>query len=524
MKNDKDDEDPTRIYVAILVGSVVVSALLRLVPTSSRATASAVVGIAFVVGACANGTIQLAVALLLALLNYGFTPRSMRRAGAFALAFGHLGILRVLEEPQGATNAALLVLVLRLASLGDVEEGPRSATELIQYACCYHGLFTAPWYTYAEWSEAMRAPQPLPTAGVLGRATLKALGAVLLYLSVKNLFPYEHALDVKEWEFWSYTAWARFSFFYISSFQFRWRFYVCWLVMRISALLIGFASTSNVDLVATELCTSPSGYIAGWNMSVQAWLKAHVYRPLPRRTPRVARQLAVFLVSSFWHGVQPGYYLCFAGMLVMVNVEALVRSELLPLLPPWATRGALGALLAFTCHIWTMSCFCFTGLAFNLLQFTDILSAWHSFSYYGVWLTAVPGVFLLCLRVSGLSSFMHSPPLAVPVPQPLPAGRMPANEGEREEEEGTSAAVIKRRGKSPSASKRPKATPRVSKSPRRLQTTHLHLNTGGAPSPEAAISPSRRNPEIPSPRRNPEPSPRRPPPPSAGRRPRAGAR
>ena len=505
MKNDKDDEDPTRIYVAILVGSVVVSALLRLVPTSSRATASAVVGIAFVVGACANGAIQLAVALLLALLNYGFTPRSMRRAGAFALAFGHLGILRVLEEPQGATNAALLVLVLRLASLGDVEEGPRSATELIQYACCYHGLFTAPWYTYAEWSEAMRAPQPLPTAGVLGRATLKALGAVLLYLSVKNQFPYEHAFDVKEWEKCGYTAWARFSFFYISSFQFRWRFYVCWLVMRISALLIGFASTSNVDLVATELCTSPSGYIAGWNMSVQAWLKAHVYRPLPRSTPRVARQLAVFLASSFWHGVQPGYYLCFAGMLVMVNVEALARSELLPLLPPWATRGALGALLAFTCHVWTMSCFCFTGIAFNLLQFTDILSAWHSFSYYGVWLTAVPGVFLLCLRVSGLHPMANLRYLNVP--QPLPA--MPANEGEREEEEeGASAAVVKRRGKSPSASKRPKATPRVSESPRRLQTTHLHLNTGGAPSPEAAISPSRRNPEMPSPRRNPEPSPR----------------
>jgi hypothetical protein len=27
-------------------------------------------------------------------------------------------------------------------------------------------------------------------------------------------------------------------------------------------------------------------------MSVQAWLKAHVYRPLPRSTPRVARQLS----------------------------------------------------------------------------------------------------------------------------------------------------------------------------------------------------------------------------------------
>ena len=151
-------------------------------------------------------------------------------------------------------------------------------------------------------------------------------------------------------------------------------------------------SLRAVDIRATELCTTPSGYIAGWNTSVQSWLKVYVYRPLPKGTPRAARQLIVFLVSAFWHGIHPGYYLCFAGMFAMVNVEQLARAAFAPLLPPWVTHGVGGVLLAFACHVWTMACFCFTGIAFNKLSWGGVLDAWASFHYYGVWLTAVPAV------------------------------------------------------------------------------------------------------------------------------------
>lgn len=147
-----------------------------------------------------------------------------------------------------------------------------------------------------------------------------------------------------------------------------------------------------VDIRETELCTTPSGYIAGWNTSVQSWLKVYVYRPLPRGTPRAARQLVVFLVSAFWHGIHPGYYLCFAGMFAMVNVEQLARAAFTPLLPHFVTHGRAGALLALVCHLWTMACFCFTGIAFNKLSWGGVLDAWASFHYYGVWLTVVPGV------------------------------------------------------------------------------------------------------------------------------------
>ena len=56
-------------------------------------------------------------------------------------------------------------------------------------------------------------------------------------------------------------------------FQFRWRFYTAWTVIEVAGLLAGFALPTNVDVCGCELSTSPSGLIAGWNTSVQGWLK-----------------------------------------------------------------------------------------------------------------------------------------------------------------------------------------------------------------------------------------------------------
>ena len=182
-----------------------------------------------------------------------------------------------------------------------------------------------------------------------------------------------------------------------------------------------------VDIAACELATTPSGYIAGWNTSVQAWLKTYVYRSLPRTTPRLVRQLAVFIVSSYWHGLHPGFYLCFAGMFVMVNVEALVSLAAAPFVPGWATRGLAGRALSFTCHMWTMWCFCFTGIAFNIKGWDQVLEGWASFGYYGIWLAAAPAaasVLMLAIRAlsrNGRPTAPAAAPAADPPLQPPPA-------------------------------------------------------------------------------------------------------
>lgn len=421
-------------FVAILLGSVVVSALLRLCPVRFRADASAAAGVFFVLGACGpQNAAHLLVALLLALAALHLAPERWRQLLSFTLAFAHLAVLRMVPSPPtGPTNAAMLLLTLRLSAA----EATTTA-ELLRYACCHHGLFTGPHISLGDWHAAMRAPRPAPTARDLASAILAAVGALAFWRAVASLLPYRLLLGSGDGAAPSAdvpSPWilkvlpslldpshvgVRFLYFYVSSYQFRWRFYACWCVMVVSGKLLGLAHPSNAHVAACELATSPSQYIGGWNTSVQEWLKLHVYRSLPRSTPRPARILATFAVSAFWHGVHPGYYLFFFGLFVMVCVEQLVRAACAACAPSpapqtttksrappahassspssvWTDRAGWLA-----CHLWTMGCFSFFGGAFNLLEWRDTLALWRGLHFYGVWLVllpALPAAVALALR------------------------------------------------------------------------------------------------------------------------------
>ena len=381
-------------FAFILVGSVAFSALLRQFPAQLRPDAAAIVGAAAVVSACGPQCLHLAVALALAVFALNVAPPHYRERISFAIAFGHLAFVRLLPSPPGGpTNAAMLMLTLRLGAADAT-----SSVELIRYACCYHGLFTGPYYSYAEWQAAMRAPQPLPTRRALWQALLAAVSALAFWRAVAMALPYRLvAASATEGDGLGWVGGVlsrnlplRLVYFYLSSFQFRWRFYACWLVMELSGLFLGVAHPANVEIRVCELAMSPSALISGWNTSVQSWLKERVYRRLPKATPRSARMLATFAVSAFWHGVHPGYYLMFAGLFVMVGVEQLVRTAWPPHL--FDKRDLLSGLLSPCCHLWTMGCFSFYGGAFNLLGWREVWGLWASLHYYGIWLALLPAV------------------------------------------------------------------------------------------------------------------------------------
>jgi lysophospholipid acyltransferase 7 len=382
-------------FVCILVGSVVLSALLRLCPSHWRADAAAVSGAAAILGACGPwNALHPLTAVALALLVRWIVPSRWREGTAFVVAFGHLASLRVLPTPPGGpTNAAMLLLTLRLAAGGPA---PRSSFELMRYASCYQGLFTGPYYSYEVWDAAMREPQRSPSAYALVRALLAAVGATAVWRVIAVVLPYRAV-----WEGGSEMGLAliqRICYFYASSYQFRWRFYACWLIMAVSGQLAGFSAehSSNVNVAACELATSPSGLIGGWNTSVQAWLKMNVYQQLPRRTPRLVRQLATFAVSAFWHGVHPGYYLCFLGVFAMIGAEQVVRAAWFGAAPSGPTQARSSRLAkAIGCHFWTMGCFSFFGGAFNLLRWSEILALWRSIGFYGIFLNALAVVLAL---------------------------------------------------------------------------------------------------------------------------------
>ena len=182
------------VYVFILVGSVAIAPLLRCIPTAARASASAAIGAAAICGACQLDAHHFATALLLAIAVQKCTPPRRRGLVMMALVFAHLGIVRLLPtSPNGPANAAQLILTLRLAACGF--HAPESTFDLVCYACCYHGIFTGPFYSHAAWKSAMSSPSPWPTPRALGAAVLRALTALGVWLVTKDVFPFQWARD-----------------------------------------------------------------------------------------------------------------------------------------------------------------------------------------------------------------------------------------------------------------------------------------------------------------------------------------
>ena len=243
------------IYVVLLVGSLGLSAVLRACPSAYRASASAVAGAGLVLYACSwIGALHLLTALCLALGTCSALSANVRLRGPATLTcvFAHLCCVRCLPSfPGGATNAAMLVLALRLSSIGfDADAAAASTPELVRYALCYHGLFTAPYYSFGQWSAAMRSPQPLPPSRALVRVAVATVGALLFWQATAKMLPFSLAVSVEKWR--GEPVWARPLFFYLSSYQYRWRFYACWLVMELSGLVAGFEQPANVSIASCE--------------------------------------------------------------------------------------------------------------------------------------------------------------------------------------------------------------------------------------------------------------------------------
>ncbi|VEN46532.1 unnamed protein product [Callosobruchus maculatus] len=62
-----------------------------------------------------------------------------------------------------------------------------------------------------------------------------------------------------------------------------------------------------IDVLGSELAPTSREAMKNWNITVQYWLAAYVYKQFPIKKYRTA---ATMLTSAIWHGVYPGYFLC----------------------------------------------------------------------------------------------------------------------------------------------------------------------------------------------------------------------
>nr|CAD2180641.1 unnamed protein product [Meloidogyne enterolobii] len=286
---------------------------------------------------------------------------------SFYGTFVFLAILRLmhfigLPRLEFVTNAIQLILTLRVIGLSYeiadfrlskksdnkkiehfIEKEP-STFEAFNYFYNFTGLFTGPYFTYRTYSDALtKWKRPLLWSKLkpLLIGKMKTLSwslpslIFLTWLDPVNVLRGERTASLLGL-FYDFV-WCALAFLYL-----RMRIYSAWMVAESICLLTGIGlypkegkstpgngptemqkimdidwndvsiefdseTINNLDIPNVEHSDGFRSGMRAWNRTVQFWLANFVYR----RSDRSIRMFYTMLVSSFWHGIHPGYFLSF---------------------------------------------------------------------------------------------------------------------------------------------------------------------------------------------------------------------
>ncbi|XP_071444168.1 lysophospholipid acyltransferase 7-like [Hetaerina americana] len=375
---------------------------------------------------------------------------------SFIFTFAYLFFFRStiyfgIEYPPAHTNAVQMMLTLKLVGLAfevhdanklnkknnDNNEDQWELTtplpglvDIFHYSFCYAGVLTGPYFRYRTYLDFLHTPFS-KQADCL-EATVQKLKYVPMYAALflisASIFPLKYA---EEDAFYNERS-VLYRIWYLTPcfFNFRMRIYTGFVLSECACIMAGvgaypaigdskpgrgpaaytlvkqmsydpkklenvkydFETVHNIDPYRADFVCTFREAMKTWNMAVQYWLAIHVYK----RTPRSIRLAATMFMSSVWHGVYAGYYLCLCSVPFYLPVEdlydKLFRREATGLV-----RGMYDWIFWFT----RMQAFSYMGIAFLLLDVNSIIRYWRSIYFIGHVLTVtayVFGIFLLKMR------------------------------------------------------------------------------------------------------------------------------
>ncbi|BFU20997.1 membrane-bound O-acyltransferase family protein [Entamoeba histolytica HM-1:IMSS-B] len=115
-----------------------------------------------------------------------------------------------------------------------------------------------------------------------------------------------------------------------------------WYVADAMSIIGGFGFTTikngkeiwdkftNIDFPVFYLSTSFRNSIVLWNRYVQNWLSNYIYLNLEGTKLDAFKTVITNLVSAFWHGFLPGYYISFGTLALHTELSKLIYKKLTP--------------------------------------------------------------------------------------------------------------------------------------------------------------------------------------------------
>ncbi|XP_071477788.1 lysophospholipid acyltransferase 7-like [Diadema antillarum] len=229
-----------------------------------------------------------------------------------------------------------------------------SILEHFHYGFCFIGILTGPYFKYKTYYDMLHHPHSASLPSI--EPLLNRIKVLIPVGGAFLLFSHYFTVDyMKTDEFYENSYWYR-TFYMVPIFVvFRTRMYSAWLLSEcvcMSAALgaypkalkpkcgqgpsidpqeisgkdidpsdYDYEAVHNISGYMCDMTTTFRDGMRWWNMSVQWWLKNFIYFRCPVRAWSTS---ATMLVSAFWHGIHPGYYLSFMTVPMILYAEDLL--------------------------------------------------------------------------------------------------------------------------------------------------------------------------------------------------------
>ncbi|KAG6022072.1 hypothetical protein E4U41_002321 [Claviceps citrina] len=370
----------------------------------------------------------------------------------FIFAMGHMSLSHIRRQAANSPSTiditgAQMVMVMKLTAFcWNVADGQlpdellsefqrdraiRELPGLLDYAgyiLFFPSLFAGPAFDYAEyrrWIDTTmfevpsnvdpskkppsRKRRKIPRSGT--PATLKAVAGLLwivMFVLLSTRYGHEQLLQDS---FVQHALWRRVWIMYIINLVARLKYYGVWALAEGSCILAGLGYNGvdpltgkvfwnrlqNVDPWAVESAQNPRGYLAGWNMNTNNWLRNYVYlRVTPRgKKPGFRASLMTFGTSAFWHGFYPGYYLTFVLASLIQTAAKNLRRLVRPFFLDSVTAQPLPRKKYYDMAslVVTQLTFSFATTPFLVLTFSGAVRAWSRVYFYGAAWTIICLIF-----------------------------------------------------------------------------------------------------------------------------------
>lgn len=272
-----------------------------------------------------------------------------------------------------------------------------SMLEFLSFILFPANVAIGPSFEYADYKAFATGAKTSPSPYLPGLWRLvQGLVFFVAHTAISLKFPCAVMLSDKRF-FETGTIFTQYASVWIALLAVRFKYYFGWKIAEGAACMSGLGYNGvdkatgasrwdrleNINVWAYETSQSLRTSSQNWNKTTNLWLRRYVYD----RAPPSVNLYFTYLVSAFWHGFYPGYYMFFLSVAAATMVHRQVRRTIRPrfMQPDGKTPGPYKPLYDLLSIIATSVTLNYFIMSFVMLAFDLSVEAFRGFGFYGHW-------------------------------------------------------------------------------------------------------------------------------------------